>query len=74
MNPCAVALSTFTGVGGCGLPNELKMNLIGTLVCAVWKSPPILASAADTTIFLIVLHSVSIGPFNFGEQVFLFHD
>ena len=70
MKPCAVVLSVFIGLGGCGFPSAHKMNLIWMLVCALWKSPPISTSAADNTTFLIVLHSISIGPFNFGQQVF----
>ena len=70
MNPCAVSLSIFIGVGGWGCPKALKMNLIGIFVWALWKNPPILASVADDIKFSIVLHSISIGPFNFSEQVF----
>ena len=65
-----VELSVFIGVGGWGCPSTFNMNLIGILICALCKNPHISTSAADTTTFLIVLHSVSIGPFIFGEHVF----
>ena len=74
MKTCAVALSVFIGVGGLGCPNALNMNLIVMFVCELWKSLPLSTSAANATTFVIVLHSISIGPFNFSEQVFFYGD
>ena len=70
MNPFAVALSVFIGVGGWVCPRALKVNLVGMLVYALWKSMPISASATDATAFFIVLHVISIGPFNLMKKCF----
>ena len=68
--PLCGSIICFIGVDGWGCPRELRMNLIEMLICALWKSLPISISSTDATKFPIVLHSISIGPLNFGEQMF----
>ena len=53
----AVALSVYTGVGGCRCPKEFD---ICRIICAVWqleKMPAVSASAAEETTCLSILHS-----------------
>ena len=65
-------LSIFIGVGGWVKPSSRSVIIRGTAVCPLCSSPPTSASAADSTMFLRILHSVWIGPFAGGGRFGVF--
>ena len=66
MKPSAVALSVLIEVGGCGWPKMLSKVRMGIATCALWKTPPVSASAADDTTCRSVLHSTRMALLRVG--------
>ena len=64
--PAAVELSVLSGVHGWGWPSSARHVRIGSAICALWKSAPSSASAADAITFLRVLHSAWRTPLGVG--------
>jgi hypothetical protein len=56
--PLAMVLLTWMGVGGCGWPNSRSVLIMGTASWPLIYPAPILASAADPTTMLLLLHIV----------------
>ena len=56
-------LSVLVGVNFCGFPNASDLFFIGISIWALWKNPPTSDSAADSTTWRSVFHSINITPF-----------
>ena len=69
--PASVALSQFMGVGGCGWPSSLIVNLIIFASFAFKNIAPNSASVADSVTNLRIVHSVRIGPFRQMGRILL---
>ncbi len=63
---CAVALSVFIGVSGCGWPSSSSVCHIDTAVFAFMKSAPNSASAADDMTARIICDMLSTAPLFHG--------
>ena len=72
--PLAAELSVFIGVVDCVKPSSWSVILRDCAVCPFWNNPLISASDADATTWLMILHSVWIGPFASGRRFGYFSD
>ena len=63
-----MVLSTCIFVGGCGYPISIIVVHSGTSLCAFINDYPIYASTLDAVIFVIILHTLLMGPFSRGIQ------
>ena len=65
--PCAVLLSVSEGVpfAGCGCPSLIQAMRIGQQYGAPMYMPPVSASEAEATMFLVVWQRTSMRPFCF---------
>ncbi len=63
---CAVELSVWMGVCGCGCPNSSNVRRIDTAVLALMNSVPSSASAADDITVLIICEMFNTAPLLMG--------
>ena len=69
MRPCAVELSVWMGVRGCGCPSSSRVFRIGTAVFAFKNNAPSSASAADDMTCLRMVDRLSTAPLFGGDSV-----
>ncbi len=63
---CAIVLSVWMGVRGCGCPNSSNVHRIDTAVLALMNSAPSSASAADDITVLIICEMFNTAPLLMG--------